>query len=156
MYPVAPRTASTAAQGYVSAVPTRPKRIEYAVALDDDGRLTAEGREPILPPEPWTPEHLVLAGLALCSVTALRYHTRRAELGLAASASASGAVSRREEDGRFAFVQLECRIQAELDPPPADEVLTALLQRAERGCFIGASLTPKPRYSWVVNGKEIA
>lgn len=25
----------------------------------------------------------------------------------------------------------------------------------ERGCFVGASLTAKPRYRWTVNGKEI-
>jgi hypothetical protein len=30
-----------------------------------------------------------------------------------------------------------------------------LLARAERDCFVGASLTVKPRYSWTVNGEEL-
>ena len=40
------------------------------------------------------------------------------------------------------------RIEAELDPPP--ESLDELLAKAERDCFIGASLTVKPSYDWVV------
>ena len=41
------------------------------------------------------------------------------------------------------------RIEAELEPPP--ESLEELLAKAERDCFIGASLTAKPSYEWVVN-----
>ena len=137
-------------------MPTRPKRTEYAVALDGAGGLTAEGQESWQPADPWTPEHLVLAALALCTVIALRYHARRANVELTASASAAGAVCLREEDARYAFVELECSVEAELSPPPSDEELRSLLMKAERGCFIGASLTAKPQYRWSVNGKEIA
>jgi uncharacterized OsmC-like protein len=136
-------------------VPTRVKRSEYAIGVDRAGRLTAEGLGVVDLEEPWTPEHLVLAGLAVCSVTSLRFHARRANLDLVATASASGTVTRREEDGRHAFVEVECRIEVELDPTPPGDELTALLAKAERGCFVGASLTAKPRYRWVVNGKEI-
>ena len=41
------------------------------------------------------------------------------------------------------------RIEAELDPAP--ESLDELLAKAERDCFVGASLTVKPRYEWVVD-----
>ena len=30
--------------------------------------------------------------------------------------------------------------------------LAALLAKAERDCFVGASLKPSPRYRWRVNG----
>ena len=32
----------------------------------------------------------------------------------------------------------------------------ALLEKAERDCFVGASLTARPRYTWLVNGREVA
>jgi hypothetical protein len=38
--------------------------------------------------------------------------------------------------------------------PPGDE-LPALLSKAERDCFIGASLKPSPRYRWRVNGTAL-
>jgi organic hydroperoxide reductase OsmC/OhrA len=136
-------------------VPTRVKRKEYAIAVDRAGRMTAEGRTQVDLDEPWTPEHLVLSALAICSVTSLRFHARRANLDLIAAASASGTVTRREEDGRYAFVEVDCRVEVELDPVPPGDELTALLIKAERGCFVGASLTAKPSYRWVVNGREV-
>jgi hypothetical protein len=30
-----------------------------------------------------------------------------------------------------------------------------LLDRAERGCFVGNSLTARPAYHWTVNGEAI-
>jgi organic hydroperoxide reductase OsmC/OhrA len=136
-------------------VPTRVKRREYAVELDREGSLTIEGGGPLEFEGPWTPEHLVLAALAACSIASLAYHARRGNLELAATASASGAVAPREEDDRYAFVDVECRVEAELDPLPEGEELTTLLARAERGCFVGASLTSEPRYRWIVNGNEV-
>ena len=35
-----------------------------------------------------------------------------------------------------------------LRPPPADQ--SSLLAKAERDCFVGASLTAPPRYIWNV------
>ena len=134
----------------------RPNRTDYAVALDRARRLSADGREQLTLGDAWTPEHLVLAGLLLCSVTSLAYHARRASLDVLASGSASGAVSQRADDGAWALRDVECRIEAELDPVPAGDELTALLVKAERGCFVGASLEPKPHYRWTVNGEEIA
>jgi hypothetical protein len=49
-------------------------------------------------------------------------------------------------DRDLTLAEIECRIDATLDPPAAapDE----LVAKAERDCFVGASLAIKPRYEW--------
>jgi organic hydroperoxide reductase OsmC/OhrA len=136
-------------------VAIKPKARQYAIARDPDGRLTAEGGSPLDAGPEWTPEHLVLAALASCSVIALEYHARRANIELSASASASGIVAPRTEDGTYAFIEVGCRIEAQLDPLPGPDTLRILLAKAERGCFVGSSLTAKPRYRWIVNGQVV-
>ena len=125
----------------------RAKTLEYAASVERDGRIEALG-ESLRPPESWAAEHLVLAGLVRCSLTSLRYHARRAGIEVTASGQASGTVTRRDEDDRYAFVEIECRLDVELTPPADD--LPSLLAKAERDCFIGASLTTKPCYVWNV------
>jgi uncharacterized OsmC-like protein len=132
------------------------KEFTYAVGFERSGRIVAEGRAPLEPEEVWTPEHLVLAGLWRCSLASLRFHAERAGIDLVADGSATGRVTRREGDGRYAFVEIECRLDVELEPAPAGDELAALLAKAERDCFIGASLTLKPSYHWRVNGVEAA
>ena len=61
----------------------------------------------------WTPEHLVLAALSRCILTSYRHHARRAGLEPVSSAAAHGVVTRREEDGRFAFVEI--RVDLDVD-----------------------------------------
>jgi uncharacterized OsmC-like protein len=134
------------------AAPAR--RFEYAVRMDRAGAYTAEDGAPVALGEEWTPEHLVLAGLARCTVTSLRHHAGRTGADAVASASAWGLVTKREDDGRYAFVEIECRLDVEIDPTPEDP--PKLLALAERDCFVGASLTVKPRYRWTVNGEEAA
>ncbi len=133
----------------------KAKRLEYAAGVDRAGRVSGGEGEPIALGEEWNPETLVLAGLALCSIASLRYHARRASLDLVAGAEAEGVVTRREGDGRYAFVRVECRLDVELDPPPEPEALQQLLQKAERDCFVSASLTVAPRYAWRVNGADV-
>ena len=62
----------------------------------------------------------------------------------------------READGRFAFVEIEVDANVTLEPAPDGESVRALLEKAERDCFVGASLTVTPRYGWTVNGEQIA
>lgn len=124
------------------------KRFEYAVT-------ERFGEPPHVEPD-WTPEHLVLAGLARCTLTSLDFHAKRSDLTVTGSAAAEGVVTRREEDGRYAFVEIECGLDVELDPLPERERLAELLDLAERDCFVGASLTAKPRYEWRVNGEVVA
>jgi hypothetical protein len=52
-------------------------------------------------------------------------------------------------------VELDVEIDLELEPAPPREELTALLAKAERDCFVGASLEPSPRYRWQVNGAQV-
>ena len=127
----------------------RAKRFDFEIALDRAGRVEAKGTQ-VEMPETWAPEHLVLAGLADCSLTSLRYHARRAGIAVEAKATARGVVTKREEDGRYAFVEIECRFEVGLDPRPGEAELAALLAKAERDCFVGASLQPAPTYVWNV------
>ena len=132
----------------------RARTFEYAVSLDSGGTATSsEGGTPIPVEEPWSPEHLVLAGLARCTLTSLRYHAKADGLELTASADVSGTVTKRESDDRYAFVQIGVEFEVKLEPAP--DGLRELLTRAERDCFVGASLTLTPDYRWVVNGEEV-
>lgn len=124
----------------------------YRVAVDRAGRVSAGAGAPAHLGKEWTPEHLLLVALARCVVAALAYHARREDLWLQASAEARGKVARRE-DGSWGFVEIECTVDARLDPEPADA--RDLLARAARGCFIGASLEPTPTYVWLVNGRSV-
>ena len=126
----------------------RARVFEYTASLAADGRFEASD-EGLAVPGNWAPEHLVLAGLLDCSLTSLRYHAKRAGIEVtSASGDASGSVTMRETDGRFAFVEIRCTIDVAFAPAPDD--LDGLLAKAERDCFVGASLTAKPVYTWNV------
>jgi organic hydroperoxide reductase OsmC/OhrA len=135
-------------------VPAQAKEFRYAIAVDLTGRITADGRAAMQLDPAWTPEHLVLVGLARCTLQSLRFHAAQAGVEVAAGASASGLVTKREEDGRYAFVEIGVELDVEVEPVPAVEELRNLIQKAERDCFVGASLNPAPRYRWQVNGRE--
>jgi hypothetical protein len=45
-------------------------------------------------------------------------------------------------------VEIEARFDVHFEPAPADQ--GTLLERAERDCFVGASMTAPPRYVWNV------
>jgi organic hydroperoxide reductase OsmC/OhrA len=71
------------------------------------------------------------------------------------TADADGVVTRRDSDGRFAFVETRVALDVEVEPALESEELTKLLDSAEYGCFIGASLTATPTYEWRVNGEPV-
>lgn len=132
----------------------RARTFTYSVALDDDWTATSDkGGTPIPLEEAWTPEHLLLAGLARCTLQSLRHHVGLRGLELTSRASSDGVVTKRESDGRYAFVEIGLDLDVSLEPLPAD--LDELLERAERDCFVGSSLTVKPQYRWTVNGEEV-
>ena len=103
----------------------------------------------------WTAEHLLLAGLARCSLTSLDFPAQRRSIAVRGTAAAAGVVTKRDEDGRYAFVHVDCLLDVELEPPPDRESVAELLALAERDCFIGASLTAPPHYVWYVNGEHV-
>jgi organic hydroperoxide reductase OsmC/OhrA len=130
------------------------KTFSYAVSVDRDGTArSGEGGSPLAEEDAWSPEHLVLAGLARCILTSLDYHARRGEIEVKGSTEARGEVAQRDTDGRHAFVHVKVDVDVTLDPkPPSPRELVA---KAERDCFVGASLTARPRYHWTVNGEEL-
>jgi uncharacterized OsmC-like protein len=135
-------------------VATPAKTLSYAVSVDRDWTATSDrGGTPLADEEAWTPEHLLLAGLARCTLTSLRYHARRIGAELGGSAAANGEVAQRDTDGRHAFVRVRVDLDVSLDPAPQN--VRELISKAERDCFVGASLTAKPRYRWTVNGEEL-
>ena len=130
------------------------KTFSYAISLDRDWAASSEeGGATLANEEAWSPEHLVLTGLARCVLTSLRYHGLRIDVTAGGSAKASGEVTQRDTDGRYAFVRLKVELDITLEPVPQN--VRELLSKAERDCFVGASLTAKPRYRWTVNGEEI-
>jgi organic hydroperoxide reductase OsmC/OhrA len=137
-------------------VAVKAKEIRHAVELAADGTLRSEDGSALAAAESWAPEHLLLAALVRCSVKSLRYHADRAGLDVAVgSGAAASLVTRRESDGRYAVVDVEVSLDVELDPRPADDDLAELLGKAERDCFIGASLRAEPSYHWTVGGVPV-
>jgi organic hydroperoxide reductase OsmC/OhrA len=137
-------------------VPTSPRVLQFDIAVDRAGDArSALGGSPI-PREPeWWPEHLVLAGLVRCTLASLDYSARRAGVTVASSGSAHGVVTKRDEDGLHAFVEIETTLDVQVTPMLDDDGLRGLLARAEHGCFVSNSLTARPRHRWIVNGEEV-
>jgi uncharacterized OsmC-like protein len=123
------------------------KRFEYSAS--------ATHEEPLDPNRSWSPEDLVLAGLVKCTLASLAFYGEREDIDVAGGGAADGVVTKRDSDGRYAFVEILCGLDVKLEPRPDEEKLSALLDSAEWGCFIGASLTVKPRYEWRVNGELV-
>ena len=123
------------------------RRFEYSASA-------AHG-EPLDPSRDWSAEALVLAGLVKCTLASLEFFAERKNVTIHGGGTADGVVEKRDADGRYAFVEILCGLDVTLDPKPTDEELTALLDSAEWGCFIAASLTVKLRYEWRVNGEVV-
>ena len=127
----------------------RAKTFEYAVELDGAGRMTIPGGGQFELPEGWSADHLLLAALVRCSLDSFVYHARRAGHKVAGSGSAQGTITQSGDDGRYRFVDIQVRIDAQLTPRTNE--VDDLIEKAERDCFVGASLTLKPEYTWHVS-----
>jgi organic hydroperoxide reductase OsmC/OhrA len=132
----------------------KAREFRYAIGLDRAGRLSADGRALLELDAAWTPEHLLLAALVRCTLQSLRFHAGEAA-DFTATASATGMVTKREDGDRYTFVEIDVELDLEMEPVPPGDELAALLAKAERDCFIGASLKVSPRYSWRVNGRQL-
>ncbi len=124
------------------------KVFEYVVEVDRAGRMTVPGGAQVERPEGWSADHLLLAALVRCSIDSLVYHAHRSGHEAAAAGSAQGTITRRESDGRYAFVSIEVSLDVQLTPRSDDTA--ELIAKAERDCFVGASLTVEPTYTWRV------
>lgn len=135
---------------------TTARVLEFDVTVDRDRTVrSGRGGSAISRDENWSSEHLVLAGLVRCTLTSLDYSAKRAGLGVAASGRAHGVVTKREDDGLYAFVAIESHFEVELDPATDPSAVRELVARAEEGCFVGNSLVARPSYHWTVNGVAV-
>jgi len=66
--------------------------------------------------------------------------------------AADARVAHRDTDGRHAMSAPEVAIDVTIAPDPSPEDLGRLLARAERDCFIAASLAAAAHHRWTVNG----
>jgi uncharacterized OsmC-like protein len=138
----------------MSDMAVRAKELRYAVDLTGAGELVEEHGVALDAPTEWSPEHLLLAALVRCSLKSLRYHAGRMNVAVgSASGRSRTLVTRRETDERYALVETDVELAVELEPEPT--ALAELLAAAERDCFVGSSLTAKPSYRWIVNGRAV-
>ena len=129
---------------------TRAKVLEYAVDVDAGGRMTVPGGGQFVPPEGWSPDHLLLAALVRCSIDSFAYHARRAGHQVTAFGEAQGTITKNDDDdGRYRFVEIGVRLHVQLTPRTNE--VDDLIAKAERDCFVGASLSLKPEYEWLVS-----
>jgi organic hydroperoxide reductase OsmC/OhrA len=138
-------------------MPARPRVLQFDVAVDRHRVATsALGGTPLPQEAEWWAEHLVLAGLLRCTLTSLDYSARRAGLSATASGKAHGKVTKREEDGLYALVEIATSFEVALEPRPGPEATKELIRHTERGCFVSNSLTARPQHHWIVNGEKFA
>ena len=137
-------------------MPAHPRVLEFEVGVDRDGAAhSALGGSSLAREDEWWAEHLVLAGLLRCTLASMGYAARRAGLEVTGGGNAHGTVTKRPDDGLYAFVDIETTLAVELTPSPEGAAVHDLLAKAEHGCFVSNSLTTRPRHHWVVNGKEV-
>ena len=137
-------------------MPTRPRVLQFDITIDRSGDArSALGGTPLPRETEWWAEHLVLAGLVRCTLASLDYSARRAGVDVVSSGGAHGVVTKREDDGLHAFVEIETTLDVQVAPALDEDGLRGLLARAEHGCFVSNSLTARPRHRWIVNGEEI-
>lgn len=125
------------------------KTLEYAVELDEGGHFTVPGGGQFVTPEGWSADHLLLAALVRCSIDSFAYHARRAGHTVTGTGSAHGTVTKTDDDGRYRFVAIDVRLDVQVTPRSSDP--DTLVMKAERDCFVGASLVVKPKYEWHVS-----
>ncbi len=138
-------------------MPVRPRVLEFDVTVDRAGDAhSALGGSPLPREVEWWAEHVVLAGLVRCTLSSMDHSARRAGLNSkGAAGSAHGRVTKRDDDGLYAFVDIETTLEVDLAPAPEPVALRDLVTKAERGCFVSNSLTARPRHRWIVNGQEV-
>jgi len=135
----------------------RPRVLQFDVTVDRAGDArSALGGSPLPREAEWWAEHLVLAGLVRCTLASLDYAARRAGVNVVSSGSAHGVVTRRDDDGLYALVDIATTLEVQLAPALEPDGLHGLLTKAEHGCFVSNSLTAAPKHRWIVNGEEIS
>ena len=130
---------------------------EFDVAVDRDRvARSGLGGSPLPREAEWWAEHYVLAGLVRCTLASMDYAARRSGANCTGSGTAHGVVTKRDADGRYAFVEIDAQFDVQLAPLPDPDALRGVVAKAEAGCFVGNSLSVKPRYLWTINGETFS
>jgi organic hydroperoxide reductase OsmC/OhrA len=132
------------------------KEFTYDVRLEDGGVMLADGEGAIDAPPVWKPDHFLVAALLTCALESVRYHAERAGLEASGRGAGRALVTKREADDRYAVVEIAASYEIALEPDPGDDRTAELLFKAERDCFVGASLITEPEYRWNVNGRALS
>jgi peroxiredoxin-like protein len=91
------------------------------------------------PGDAWSPEHLLLAAVETCFLFTLRAVARASRLEFTAcDVSAEGTVDRADGVTRFTEIVLRPRLQLAAGSDP--DRVRRVLEKAERGCLVSASL----------------
>src|SRR3954470_16328649 len=114
------RTLGPGPDGYLYRVAVAAKTLEYAVELDEGGRLTVPGGGQFVTPEGWSADHLLLAALVRCSIDSFAYHARRAGHTVSGTGSAHSTITKTDDDGRYRFVAIDVRLDVQLTPRAGD------------------------------------
>ena len=137
-------------------MPAHPRVLEFDVSVDRSGDArSALGGSALPREEEWWAEHLVLTGLVRCTLASMGHAARRAGLEWTSAGAAHGVVTKRADDGLYAFVDIETTFEVSLDPLPDREAVKNLVAKAEHGCFVSNSLRATPRHRWIVNGQDV-
>ncbi len=135
---------------------THPRVLEFEVTVDRAGDARSGlGGSALRREDEWWAEHYVLTGLLRCTLASMGHAARRAGLEWTSAGSAHGTVTKREEDGLYAFVDIQTTFEVSLEPAPERAEVQKLVAKAEHGCFVSNSLTARPRHRWIVNGQEV-
>jgi len=96
----------------------------------------------------WSPEHLFLASLQSCTMLSFLAHCAHNGVEVVDYRSqASGDLSRREEDRRYAFQRIALIINVVVAGGHAP-LAQSLTDKAHRDCFITASTTAEVEAAW--------
>lgn len=133
---------------------TRPRPPgAIAAAVDDTGKLFADGAHGYTPDAAWTPEHLLLAAIARRALASLT----RAAVG-AGRQVGGRATAGADLGGHRAAPSLESvRVSLDVDvtPPPEPAALMAMIAASERDTNWAIPLARPVRFAWRVNGDRI-
>jgi organic hydroperoxide reductase OsmC/OhrA len=96
----------------------------------------------------WSPEHLFLASLQSCTMLSFLAHCAHNGVEVVSYRShASGDLSRREQDRRYAFQRIALIITVVVAGGHAP-LAQSLTDKAHRDCFITASTTAEVEAAW--------
>ena len=99
-------------------------------------------------PSAWSPEHLFLASLESCTMLSFLAHCSHNGVEVVGyRAAARGELARREVDRRYAFRRVEMTVRATVAGGHV-ELARSLTPKAERDCFISASINTELRVDW--------